>query len=577
LSDAENDYSLALPPPAHAAVVSGDAEILELLLQNGFDVNSRDRFNLTPMHLAARHGRFDIAQMLLSAGARLNARSVDERTPLHEAAFRGEIPTLLMLMKRAPPDAINAVDRYDKTVLHALFQGVAERQERVTNEDELMHAWQAVIGAGVEPLALDLAGRTAFFLGSRQLGPAIKAFAERYPRVLELARKSGELPVHNAAYHNNWETFQFIVETLPPQLFAKAKEGPHGDWTPLHSAAAGGSIAIVQHLLEQAADINSSARGLTPLMIAASRGQTSIVRLLVDKGADGTLADSEGRSALHWAGRAGDGQSFAFLSAQWPELLDRSDRFGRKPTCARTTLDFSDLATLRPYLEGGGDANCLVPDRERETTLTHRIAEMGTPLEMEAIIEFGGDLLRKDGFGKNAIMRAIDKPNRATFEYLAKAGPVESVFDTASNGSTLLHRAAKSGLDYAIPILVNRGVPVMQRDLEGRIALHLAATAGHSSCVDMLLKIMRREDFDAIDLLTGRTALHKAIDHKRLDCVRLLLDAGADPGRRDFQGNSGYDLAERLDDDGDMAAVKVLINSRHKGFASALRKLGSKR
>ena len=59
-------------------------------------------------------------------------------------------------------------------------------------------------------------------------------------------------------------------------------------------------------------------------------------------------------------------------------------------------------------------------------------------------------------------------------------------------------------------------------------ALHRAADAGHAEIVKALLA--RARDVDA-ETARGSTALALALDKGRLDCVRALLEAGADPLR----------------------------------------------
>ncbi|KAK3382663.1 ankyrin repeat-containing domain protein [Lasiosphaeria ovina] len=54
------------------------------------------------------------------------------------------------------------------------------------------------------------------------------------------------------------------------------------NWRPLHLAAAAGQYAAVEHLIEQRADIFSTADGgLTALHIAAFMGHTAIVTTLL--------------------------------------------------------------------------------------------------------------------------------------------------------------------------------------------------------------------------------------------------------------------------------------------------------
>lgn len=73
-------------------------------------------------------------------------------------------------------------------------------------------------------------------------------------------------------------------------------------WTPLHYAATGGHDAVIRLLLEHYAYIDAeSPNQTTPLMMAAMYGTPSSVTLLLDAGADASLRNAAGLSALDFA------------------------------------------------------------------------------------------------------------------------------------------------------------------------------------------------------------------------------------------------------------------------------------
>ncbi|HQX83838.1 MAG TPA: ankyrin repeat domain-containing protein, partial [Vicinamibacterales bacterium] len=55
------------------AAERGDALVLETMLARGFDVESADKDQVTPLHRAAMAGRVDAVRVLLAHGAPVNA------------------------------------------------------------------------------------------------------------------------------------------------------------------------------------------------------------------------------------------------------------------------------------------------------------------------------------------------------------------------------------------------------------------------------------------------------------------------------------------------------------------------
>jgi len=57
-------------------------EIVELLIRHGANVNVKDDDGMTPLHVAAMHGYFDVVRLLIEAGAELNPADKFGHTPL---------------------------------------------------------------------------------------------------------------------------------------------------------------------------------------------------------------------------------------------------------------------------------------------------------------------------------------------------------------------------------------------------------------------------------------------------------------------------------------------------------------
>jgi uncharacterized protein len=111
---------------------------------------------------------------------------------------------------------------------------------------------------------------------------------------LESKARNGDTALMIAAYKGN----KPAVEAL---LRKQAQVNRPG-WTPLHYAAAVGRNDIVKLLLENSAYIDAeSPNKTTPIMMAARAGHILTVKLLLDEGADATLKNMDGRTAIDFA------------------------------------------------------------------------------------------------------------------------------------------------------------------------------------------------------------------------------------------------------------------------------------
>lgn len=83
----------------HYAAIKGDTTAIELLLQNGFDINSTDSDGNTPLYFAIIHPFPDCLKLLLDKGAKPNTQNSKGVTPLHFATKKSNTFAMELLMK----------------------------------------------------------------------------------------------------------------------------------------------------------------------------------------------------------------------------------------------------------------------------------------------------------------------------------------------------------------------------------------------------------------------------------------------------------------------------------------------
>jgi hypothetical protein len=95
----------------HIAIENDHMNCVEILLDNGFDINSKNKFGSTLPHYAAWNDRINIVEMLLNRGVDFNSKNMNDYTALHSAANWGYTNIVIMLLERGI-DIDDDIDEY---------------------------------------------------------------------------------------------------------------------------------------------------------------------------------------------------------------------------------------------------------------------------------------------------------------------------------------------------------------------------------------------------------------------------------------------------------------------------------
>ncbi|XP_015929424.1 poly [ADP-ribose] polymerase tankyrase-2 [Parasteatoda tepidariorum] len=258
--------------------------------------------------------------------------------------------------------------------------------------------------------------------------------------------------------------------------------------TPLHFAAGFGRRDVVEHLLQNGANVHArDDGGLIPLHNACSFGHAEVVQLLLKHGADPNARDNWNYTPLHEAAIKGKTDVCIVLLQHGADPSIRN-------TDGKTALDLAD-PSARSVLTG----------------------------------EYRKDeLLEGSRSGNDEKLMSLLTPVNVNCH--------------ASDGrkSTPLHLAAGYNRIRIVQLLLQHGADVHAKDKGGLVPLHNACSYGHFEVTEILIK--HGANVNAMDLWQF-TPLHEAASKARIEVCSLLLSHGADPTLLNCHSKSAIDVA----------------------------------
>jgi len=259
---------------------------------------------------------------------------------------------------------------------------------------------------------------------------AVKALIEKSPQLVEARGSDGNTLLHYAAYGGSVELVNFLLDK-GAKIDAPGQRG----LTPLHVAAQNNNKLATAALLARGAALEARCDYQRTALIhcARERGQAETGRVLIEAGADVNAADKFGSTALElaaWRGKADfidllleKGAAVPREGRQWGMMLSQSVSNGLVALFNRLTDGGRDLKTVDPT--GGW--------------LLQSAAAGGSAEIVGFLLEKGFDAAKPDRFGW-----------------------------------TPLHYAARDGRTDAARILIEKEAPLNTRTIMGQTAYNVA-------------------------------------------------------------------------------------------------------
>lgn len=296
----------------------GSGAATRQLLDAGATPAGAGRFAGALARLDETNGNASLALAMLERGADLFGADADGRTPLHHASRPAFLPVLDALLARGVDP--NARDRAGATPLHAALDAKPETALPLVKA-LIAHGAdpERPAASGETPLGLALArGATPLEHWLRWIGwplpkrplrdadlPAAAADADAVARLLDLGLPAdarderGATALLRASGAGALQSVQRLLAAhADPRLTVDTGASP------LSAAVSARHADIVRALVSAGVPVDERHRDdVTALMIAAALGHADMVACLRELGANATLTDAGGHTALHAAAR----------------------------------------------------------------------------------------------------------------------------------------------------------------------------------------------------------------------------------------------------------------------------------
>jgi ankyrin repeat protein len=179
---------------------------------------------------------------------------------------------------------------------------------------------QTLLQRGFDPNTVNPDGVPALMVAVREPSLKVAELLASWPQTrTEVRNAHDESPLMLAALKG----FLPLVKKLVNNDADVNKPG----WTPLHYAATGGHVPVIEFLLDESAYIDAeSPNGTTPLMMAAMYGSPEAVKFLIQAGADLTLKNQQAMTALDFAVRGQRANARELIETGLSRLAERQKR-----------------------------------------------------------------------------------------------------------------------------------------------------------------------------------------------------------------------------------------------------------
>lgn len=416
----------------------GDLEGTQFFIDQGADVNARNKFSETALTEASRHGSLEVVRLLLQNGAKVEVATAGHGwTPLCQAVRDNRVEVVRALLEHGANKHAKLKSGCD-AVAEACYRGHHEIA-RILMEH----------GARLE--SLNHYRRTPLLEASRRNDGTWTQWLLRRGAKTDVRDADGQSPVWHAANGGHYRSLAALLEYNSP-----AETLSNDNSLPLGCAANSGHLECVRLLLDARADMDvhqAHGSGYTALCEACHHGHVDVVKLFIERGANMEIGSKSGFSALSVAAEQGQDAVVEVLAGAGADL--------NRPGFTNMDSELSKTPLMRAIIAGHTSTALL-------------------------LIELGADVSMRCADGKTALIYAAEIANAKTAAALLVKGADVNAQSTKKQETALMFAAARGSVDVA-SLLLNANANTRLRDWRGCTAWVMAKQTNHDRQMAALL------------------------------------------------------------------------------------------
>jgi ankyrin repeat protein len=519
--------------PVQAAVRAQNTTLILMLLSAGAHIDGRPngKYGHTALQICAMVGNEKITEILLRKGADVNAPAgvYRGRTALQAVAVHLDTKLLSTLLREGADVNAPPAEKEGKTALQIAVAAGNTKGVRILLDANAAVNTDPILTQGVTAL------QEAIQIRDSAIRNEIVHLLLRAGAHTEGTKnQKAYAPLHAAVRMGDLEMTRTILEkgaSADVGFCAQTKR------TPLQQASSRGNEALVQLLIDHGADVNGPpwpSGGRTALQAAVENGHVSMVKMLLKLDANIKLDRAEfgGISVMEAATKRCDKALVRLFLDKEPDILS-SDPIAKSQVIGLALNSWKcDVPLLELLLKGGAVVNNNRTSSSQKPFLQTAAGRYNFRV-VQGLLSAGANVNHRWESNSpgivTALQAAVSTRDIDIVRLLLEWGADVNAPANKNGGKTALQIAVSQGDRIMTELLVRHGADVngLPSPVRGRTALQEAASSGNVPLSEYLLA--HRADVNApAACLGGVTALQGAAIQGNIRIAMMLLLAGAD-------------------------------------------------